>query len=275
MQIKASLVVTIACLGLAACHERSVQPAKVNSASSAEVSPAATPTQPQEPAYRPVDLKASDLDLQRVSLPPDEVRDALMRFNPWKGKFESDAAFAKRMREVGGERLLDGIKIGDIVALRISKASFQYDANKQEWRYIVNPASVGSRYSYVAVYDDIRPSSEFPSYRDYFAKRGMDITFRKQILVEVPALKGYSEMQGFLKAGQSQARDLEDSMTVLLIGRIEPARITLNSYEFPSRPDDHDMVFKDALGFKLEGVWLVDTRNGHVLSKSWKARRVA
>lgn len=79
---------------------------------------------------------------------------SLMRFNPWKGKFENDAAFAKRMREVSGERLLDGIKVGDVVAFRIPKVLFQYDANKQEWRYFVNPENVGDRFSYV-VYDVI------------------------------------------------------------------------------------------------------------------------
>lgn len=272
LAVKFGILAVIAWLGLVACNEHSAK--QPTAASAADPVPTAPP-QPQEPTYHPVDLKANELDLRRVSLPPDEVMASLMRFNPWKEKFESDAAFAKRMSEIDSKRLLDGIKVGDVVAFRIPKASFGYDANKQEWRYIVSPASLGGSFSYVPVYDEIAPSDEFSSYRDFFAKRGMDVTFRKKILVEVPALKGYSELGGALKADPNQARDLEDAMTVLLIGRIKPARITANSYKFPSPPDDHDMASIDALGFKVEGVWIVDKRNGHVLSKTWKIRRVA
>lgn len=271
--IKSAILAVIACLGLAACDQQTAkQPAAVAAADPVPSSSPA-PAAPQEPAFGPVDLKATELDLRRVSLPPEEVMAAVVRFNPWRGKYENDTAFAKRMNELGGERLLDGVKVGDLVALRIPKASFGYDANKEEWQYGVSPARLGTSFSYVAVYDELLSSDRGASYREYFAKRGMDVSFRRQVLVEIPALKGYSELVGALKATPDRARQLEGSMIVLLIGRVKPGGSSVDSQEFPT-PEKRDMIFKDAIGFKVEGVWLVDSRDGHVLSKAWRARRL-
>lgn len=240
-------------------------PAQSASHAMAESAPAPKP--------HPLDLTATQLErVDFEGLPPSEVLDAVMRLNPTKDKYESDAEHAKRMKDAASAPLLDGIKVGDLVGFSPSEVRFHYDANRQEWQYEVWPSEVGSDFANVQVYSENLPAAQFPQYANVY--RGRDLEFKRSVHLHLANLKGLSYIVGAVKVPRAEARELEDLLTVLLVGRLVPVHVTTDQ-KLPLKYDEREVNFQTALGFKLEGVWLVNKRTGQVLNKAWKVRRDA
>lgn len=269
------LLVVAAVLAATGCEyepdgQKGAAPVAAPAAPSGQVALAEAPS----PKPRPLDLKATELErVDYAGLPPREVLDAVMRLNPTKDKYESDAEHAKRMKEAGGAQLLDGIKVSDLVGFTPTEVHFRYDANRQEWQYMVRPSEVGmADFGNVQVHSERLSAAQFPHYAQVYP--GRELVFKKSVHLRIANLKGLSYIVGAVKVPREQARELEDQLTVLLVGRLAPVRVT-SAQKLPLKYDEREVDFGTALAFKLEGAWLVDKRDGRVLSKTWKVRRDA
>jgi len=97
------LLVLLTALG---CEKVQDVPRNVPETSANAAAPAVPNTPPDPPPPRPgrLDLKATAVDVRKDldGQPASEILDALLRLEPGKGKFESDAQYAKRMKELAG-----------------------------------------------------------------------------------------------------------------------------------------------------------------------------
>jgi hypothetical protein len=271
VQLERALTLAVVTL-LAGCGNEANQQSAVAAAASNASQPAAEVAVSPKP--RALDPKATQLErIDFEGLPASEVLDAVMRLNPTKDKYESDAQRAKRMKEAEGSPLLEGIKVSDLIGFSPTKVHFQYDANRQEWQYEVSPSEVGlAEFSNVEVYSQNLPQSQFPEYAQVYP--GRQLVFKRSIHLHVASMKGLSYLVGAVKVPRGEARELEDRLTVLLVGRLTPVRVTSDK-KLPIHYDQNEVNIQTALDFKLEGVWLVNKLDGRVLSKAWKVKRLA
>lgn len=275
MRRLAKLLAVAAVLAGTGCGYEPDRQGHASSAAAAAASSVETVVaQAPSPKPRPLDLKAIELErVDYAGLPPSEVLDAVMRLNPNKDKYESDAEHAKRMKAAEEAQLLDGIKVSDLVGFTPTEVHFRYDANRQEWQYDVWPSEVGAAdFGNVQVYSETLPAAQFPHFAHVYP--GRDLVFKKSIHLRVANLKGLSYIVGAVKVPREQARELEDLLTVLLVGRLAPVRVT-SAQKLPLKYDEREVNYGTALAFKLEGAWLVNKRDGRVLSKTWRVRRDA
>jgi len=252
------------CTGYALAREQGVSAVQAGTVS-ADAKP---------PGLLAVDIKATTLaPLGTFVLPPKRANDVLQSLVPTKGQYESDAQALARRKTVVGKTLLPGVKVGDLIAFQADEVSFSYDANKEVWNYDVSPSPVDDDYGYVRISDELLPAAQFPDDDRYYRSRFRDVSFHHRVVVEVRGMKGFSDILGSIKVPRDQAAPMKDSMSVILVGRIVPARLkeyTRHAY----RDDDTEQVLQQGIGFDLAGVWLIDNRDGRVLTKAYRIRRV-
>ncbi len=221
-----------------------------------------------------LDPKATSIDVangaQGQSAPA--ILDALKRLNTGKSQYESDAVYGKRMKALIGEKVLDGISVGDVIGFQPISVSFRYDANKEQWNYEVSSSGVHYEYHYVPVYRESLDAANYPLWVNQFP--GKRIEFQKSIYLDIASLKGLSYINGFVKTPAKDARALEGSLAVLLVGRLTSPYFGANQ-KLPVGLDETVFDFQSTIGFKLEAVWLINKKSGQILSKAWTYRRLA
>jgi hypothetical protein len=261
-------------LALVGCG-KAQDPPKVASASGANSALTAAPTAP-EPPPRPgrLDLKATAVDApqDRDGQPAAEVLDALLRLEVGKGKYESDAEHAKRLKALAGSKLSEEVVVGDVVGYRPTNVRYWYDANKQAWQYEIPPESVNHTFNHVLVYKQTLDPSPFTAY--FSALHRTDLEFTKDIYLDIGDLKkGLSYINGATKIPSKDAPSLDGNLTVLLVGRHVPNFVS-KGQAVPSDHREKEVMFQHTLAFKLDGVWLVHKQTGQILSKTWTIRRL-
>jgi hypothetical protein len=228
---------------------------------------------PQRPKPGVLDLKATSVDLDRdirgQSAP--EMLDAIHRLDIAKTKYESDAVYAKRMKELNGSKLRDEVAIGSVIGFEPDQMSFNYDANKQLWKYQISPHEVGNQFHYVPIYKQAVDGGGLAQYTAAFP--GKQIKVVRLILLDIAAMKGLSYINGSYKVSPKEAPALEGNLTVLLVGRVTTPYA--ESYrKLPIHADEHVVELQNTIGFKLEAVWLINKVDGKVLSKTWNYERL-
>lgn len=271
------IIAVLSMLALAACGERATN----NRAASSP--PTTAPSgnsfkleDPIPPRPKPgvLDPKAISVDIDKdirgQSAP--EILDALYRLDIAKTTYESDAVYGKRMKELDGSQLTGEVAIGSVIGFAPEDIRFWYDANKQEWRYEISPSSVGNSFHYVPIYRQTLDVGGFPHFTRAFP--GKRIEIKKVILLNIATMKGLSYINGFYKIAAKDAPTLENHLTVLLVGKITHPYAD-KSEKYPHQMDEHVVELQNAIGFKLDAVWLINKLDGKILSKIWAYKRLA
>jgi hypothetical protein len=236
--------------------------------------PASAPAPALAPRPGPLALKAEHIDVQKDGdgLPPAQVLDGLLRLNLDKGKFESDAEYTNRLKTLSTAKIYDDVTVTDLVGFRPLDVSFSYDANKELWNFKVIPRQVDFTFNHMRVYRETLTTGDFTAYEHVYPGRHLE--FAKTIYLTINGLKGLSDIIGSVKVPRAEAPAYDDSLSLLFVGRLNPAQVR-SARKLPDDFNDNEVEFQNALGFKLEGVWLIDRRTGRVLSKTWKVHRLA
>lgn len=265
-------LVLIAALAVTGCEKTSNPAAADKPAGDGAGATAAQPA--SEGVQQPVKRGPGNLDLQATSIDVQQdlegqsvsaVLDALLRLNVTKGKFESDVEYRQRLKELGGTKLFGDVTIDGIVGFRPSDAQFRYDANKREWKYMT-----------VAVYGGLQVSRQsldinnFAVYKNAFPMK--DIEVKQSIYLRSSPFKNVHVIEVKAKVPPSEAAALDGNLSVLFVGKLIPPYVGTNRV-LPIKYDEKTVDLQYLLDFDLKGIWLIDTRTGRVLSKTWTLLR--
>jgi hypothetical protein len=245
-----------------------------HAADAAVTGAASAPARALAPRPGPLALKADEVDVQKDGdgLPPAQVLDGLLRLNLDKGKFESDAEYTNRLKTLSAAKIYDEIALTDLVGFRPLDAWFSYDANQEVWKFKVTPRRVGFTFNHMRVYRQTLTTGDFTAYEHVYP--GRQLEFSKTIYLTINGMKGLNDIIGSVKIPRGEAPAYDGNLSLLFVGRLNPAQVR-SSRKLPDDFNDKEVEFQNALGFKLEGVWLIDKRSGRILSKTWKVLRLA
>lgn len=179
--------------------------------------------------------------------------------------------YASRLTGLKDAKLFGNISINGVVGFRPKEVSFRYEPNKQQWQYEISIQGISNQYVYLMVEKQVLNAGNFPAYRQAFPLKRIQVA--KTIYVKVNSLKGLSYINGSVKVPSNEAPTLDGNLSLLLVGHLVP-----NYYETHDKYplDFHDKLveLQHMLDFKHEAVWLINTRTGQILSKTWSIYRL-
>lgn len=190
-----------------------------------------------------------------------------------KEKFESTADYTKRMLVLRDQILFDEVKVGGAHAFEISSTALRvtYDADRQQFSVEVSPRSDAShRFELIEL--ERRSVPPNTAEVEYFLTKGKTIEATQVVYARVPTLKGLTYPRGSVTVAPAQAREMEHRLRVLLVGELQPPYTQVDK-KYPFDHDDNTSEYQNILVMKAPAFWLVDSRNGNVLTKQFTIKR--
>lgn len=238
--------------------------------------PAATATAPEpppippSPPHQPINLKTQTLNAQGglYGHDPERLIEALRRLNTEQDKYESDAKYNARMKSLGASPLYDDLTLASDIAFKPKNVTYKYDANKAQWTYEIFMHQIPYEFNKYLLHTKKTGNGETWA----LAYPGRKIEEFESIGIEVPELKGLSYIQGAVATPAEKARELDNQMEVLIVGKIVPSYYTSRKL-LPIEFKDTKVETLHLMTVKITGVWLVQRTTGEVLTKKWTLKK--
>ena len=199
---------------------------------------------------------------------PERLIKALRQLNTEKDKYESDAKYNARMKSLDANPLYDDLTLASDIAFKPKDVSYKYDANKEQWTYQIFMHEVPHDFNKYLLHTKKTGNGETWD----LAYPGRKIEEFESIGIEIPELKGLSYIQGSVAIPAEKARDLENQMEVLIVGKIVPNYYTSRKI-LPIELKDTKVETLHLMNVKITGVWLIQSTTGEVLAKKWTVKK--
>lgn len=231
-----------------------------------------------------VQIKARNIDLEAKKIEREDtwysiwnVVDAIKKELPAKDSYESKADYKARIKDFGSKTLFDDVSLKGNFIFPLDSQFFEYDPEVKGFKYYAFATSVSSwsqKYNSLKIGDRAGPDDsdtlgKIEAWRNQVNKPIKNRSFA--YIEDGKNLPSQTYVKIFYKIDPDAAKKLHRSLKAYVVGSIE--------FPFYYRDEDHPLGESDILAdvhvlpFSIRGFWLVDSKTGEVLTKTYKLTR--
>lgn len=191
----------------------------------------------------------------------ERIVNALQAMAITKGKYESDAKYLSRMKELESEQLYDELTVGSLLAFKPVDVKWTYDANQGKWEYMVREHSVMPPSDAIAI--SSRKIGNADQWRAIFPGRNLG----EYETIAIDTTRAFHIIGGFPSPAEKAAL-LENKLDVLVIGKLAPPYVRGEQVLPVKHSNDTRVDNVRLVTVRMQEAWVVNRVSGEVLAKS-------
>lgn len=211
------------------------------------------------------------IDLKTVSLPanftgnnPWQVFSALQGISLKQGPYEKKPEFQERLKKLTETEKIDGRKLSDYFAFEFkSNMPMGYNPDTEELSF--------HNYGTFLI-----ESRDFDSgrWKEVYRKEGRNIGEEEQVIVQDAKVPrgSYYNYTSTLKLSPAEAQANQGKIKIFVVGKFVKPFID-DELDLPTEYRETKVYFKRKLIFSVDGLWMVNTETGKVLSKKFVTKK--